>query len=65
MDKPKWDDNIPSRVKEEIGNAVRRQLIELPTNLFIEWHEPKWIEKRWFQDAAKHITIPYYDEYFS
>jgi hypothetical protein len=54
-----WSNNIPSEVQEAIGNAVRQQILSLPANLFVEWHEPKFLERRWFQEASRWIEIPY------
>ncbi|MFN6460841.1 MAG: hypothetical protein RMZ41_003210 [Nostoc sp. DedVER02] len=54
-----WNKPIPLPIQEEIGIAVRNQLFNLPVNLFLEWHEPKYIDRRWFIDASKHIDIPH------
>jgi hypothetical protein len=54
-----WNKHIPLPIQEKISIAVMNQLFNLPINLFLEWHEPKYIERRWFIDASKYIDIPY------
>lgn len=59
-----WHNRIPPAVQVEIGNRVREQLFLLPVNLFLEWHKPKLLKEGWFLEAAHHIEIPYFYEYW-
>ncbi|MBW4674682.1 MAG: hypothetical protein KME52_11830 [Desmonostoc geniculatum HA4340-LM1] len=50
-----WSKHIPLPIQEEIGDAAMNQLFDLPVNLFLEWHEPRYLERRWFIEASKYI----------
>lgn len=55
---------IPQKRQEEIAKRIREQLFLLPINLFLEWHQPSWLREEWFIEAARHIEIPYFYEYW-
>lgn len=54
-----WSATIPPHAQDAIAAAVQRQMLDLPANLLTEWHEPRYLERRWLRDAARHIEIPY------
>lgn len=57
-------DRIPPDRLLEIGNRIREQLIELPVNLFVEFHDPENLREEWFVEAAKYIEIPWFYDYW-
>lgn len=61
-----WSNRIPPETQLYIGNKIRSQLFDLPVNLFLEWEQhDSWLRHGWFQEAAEHIKIPFFDLYFT
>ena len=54
-----WSRHLPDEVERAIACAVWKHSFDLPVNLFIEWHSPCFLEKRFFVEASKYIFIPY------
>lgn len=54
-----FSETLPKQVEQEMGDAVRKQLFQLSSNLLIEWESPIYLEKEWWQRASKFIDIPH------
>lgn len=60
-----WSNRIPRDIQIIIGNHIRKQLFNLPVNLFLEWQQPdEWLREEWFIEASKYIDIPYFSIYW-